>query len=336
MLLREDLRKCIAFIGTPGPKENGGITCCATGFFIGYGGSRYLVTAQHVAVGLGDDPYLIRLNKTDGTADNITVDPLTDNVRWFVNEADPDVDLAVMPFNYALREAGYECLFLNGPDFIREMNPQISPPGIGDFCYTLGLFQLVAGKKQNLPVVHRGSLAMIANEERIPVWDWLAPPGSGKVRQVQCHLVETQSLQGLSGAPVFGRASFDIEGFPVSGSEEKMTIRTAELGVSLLGIWQGSWDAPPGSILGVQEHGSFRVPVGMGVVVPTKKLIELLETEPVVNQREDHKRKFANAATLDSAFPEKSVPPAIGANPTHREDFMRLVGAAARKPPQEG
>jgi len=29
---------------------------------------------------------------------------------------------------------------------------------------------------------------------------------------------------------------------------------------------------------------------------------------------------------------QAALPPANGENPTHREDFMRLVGAAARKP----
>src|SRR5467141_1991244 len=76
MLIRDDLRRCVVFIGTHGDESNGGINCLGTAFLLEYETVRYLVAVQHIAVGLGDSPFLIRLNKSDGTADNVLVDPI--------------------------------------------------------------------------------------------------------------------------------------------------------------------------------------------------------------------------------------------------------------------
>jgi hypothetical protein len=302
MLIRDDLRRCVVFIGTRDSEANGGINCVGTGFLLAYDDCRYLITAQHVAAGLGDDPYVIRLNKADGTADNIDVDPILHNVRWFSDPDSPDVDLAVMPFEYDLKGAGYDCLFIRAEHFVGvKAEVPIAKVGLGDLCYTIGLFQLVAGRKRNLPVVHRGSIALLAGEESVPVDDWLDPQ-RGKTRNVDCHLVETQSLKGLSGAPVFARGSFDIEGLPLTGTDEKHSVRLPLRDMSLLGIWQASWDTPPGTVLGVRDHQGSRVPVGMGVVIPVEKLVELLETEPIKEQRAELRRsgEAAKAASLDS------------------------------------
>lgn len=302
VLIQDDLRRCVVFIGTKGDAKRGGIECCGTGFLLEYKTMGYLVTAQHVAVGLGDDPYLIRLNKLNGEeADNISIDPLTDGVRWYVKPDDPDLDLAVMPFMYGLAAGGYEGLFVPQKLITGEVPGRDEILGIGDTCYTIGLFQLFAGTKRNLPVVHRGSIALMAGQEPVPVEDWHAPRGSGKTRHVNCHLVETQSLQGLSGAPVFSRASFDID-LPVDGTNERATVRVAKRDMCLFGIWQGSWDAPPGQVFSVPHRQGTRVPVGMGCVVPARKLIDLLESDDLRTHREEAMRKknTESVASLDS------------------------------------
>jgi hypothetical protein len=81
--------------------------------------------------------------------------------------------------------------------------------GIGDFCYTVGLFRVLSGNKQNLPVVHFGTIARPIygpDEEPIPIKDWRDPDGK-KTIQANAYLIESQSLSGLSGAPVFVRVS---------------------------------------------------------------------------------------------------------------------------------
>jgi hypothetical protein len=87
------------------------------------------------------------------------------------------------------------------------------------------------------------------------------------------YLVESQSLSGLSGAPVFVRVS----GHHISDDliKHNPDVPVHELGhaiaqwhIYLIGIWQGAWDAPPGEVIGAERGKNIRVPVGMGVVVP--------------------------------------------------------------------
>ena len=54
----------------------------------------------------------------------------------------------------------------------------------------------------------------------------------------------------------------------------------------LLGLWQGAWDAPPGEVFGAEHGSETRVPVGMGIVVPTVRLIEVLNSHALQEQRE--------------------------------------------------
>jgi hypothetical protein len=66
----------------------------------------------------------------------------------------------------------------------------------------------------------------------------------------------------------------------------------------------------------------------MGIVVPGKKIIELLREHPdmkALREREIRNRQRQNAASLDSALP----PPTNDENPNAREDFDSLMGGAA-------
>jgi hypothetical protein len=110
--------------------------------------------------------------------------------------------------------------------------------------------------------------------------------------------------------------------------------------VKLLGIYTGAWDGEPGVILSKDRNlrGGMRVPVGMGTVVPIHKLIQLIREHPVIKEIREKKvvdKLFAKAAVMGDAFPSASDVESNNTNPKHREDFTRLVGAAARKPARE-
>lgn len=70
MRIADDMRKGVVFFGyldsTPG---KGGIDCIGTGFFLIHEGLQYLVTARHLSHELGSNPFLIQLNKNDGTSE---------------------------------------------------------------------------------------------------------------------------------------------------------------------------------------------------------------------------------------------------------------------------
>lgn len=299
MRISDDLRRCVVFLGHESGDDGSDFKAAGTAFFVAYKGHRYLVTAQHVAAGLGDDPFLMRLNREDGGADNVHCDPIEHEMRWYSNTADPSVDLSVLPVHIAFKANGYDGQLLREEYFDPEALKRWGI-GIGDVCYTVGLFRLMQGGKRNLPVVHTGYIALMPGDERIPVRDWLGPKGTTNRRHVEGYLVQTQNLQGLSGSPVFVRPTFDLEEFPLS-EDETTTARIHHHGVHLLGVWTGSWDAPADEIMAVEVGDAVRVPVGFGTVAPAAKLIEILELPAIVAIRAEfaEKRAAANAAKAD-------------------------------------
>ena len=204
--------------------------------------------------------------------------------------------------------------------------------GIGDICYTIGLFRLLYGKKRNIPIVFTGNIALVPEDEKIPVEDWEKP---GKTKYVDGYLVSSQSLDGLSGSPVFVRPTTDINLPCLKSSEKDISGERFPLSdVFLIGIWSDAWSAPPDQILAAQTRmgGNIRVSLGVGVVVPIEKLLELLEVPEMQKKRTDfiEKRDAKYAAS-----PEAVRPPLTAENPQHAEDFNSLLSAAVKKKPQD-
>jgi len=296
-----DLRKLVFFFGhASGTGAKTEFSPVGTGFFVGYEGCRYLVTVKHIAIPLGDAPFSIRVNKTDGESDNINID--VGDIRWFLHP-DPDVDLAIVPFNYDLKVKGCELLFLGGLELLKNQDVGFD---CGDICYTIGLFQLLAGKKRNLPVVHTGNIALLPSDERVPVEGW---EKQGGTKYVEGYLVQSESIRGLSGAPVFSRAQIELTDFPI-GDGKAASVYLPRTDLGFLGVWQGAWDAKADVVRATSlGQRDLRVPVGMGIVIPAKKLLEILESAEVKKDREETKKRWegAKATSLDSV---STAPPA--------------------------
>lgn len=332
----DSILKTVVFLGHPtSAPGKGGIECIGTAFLLGYDEGLYLVTVRHVADHFDNGPFLIRVNNFDWkTAQNIHVD----QVKWHVHP-DPTIDVAIMPFDLSKGRADVRYI-----DDARETwwwnKARKYGAGIGDFVYTVGLFRLLAGAARNMPVVHFGTIARTIDwEEKVPIKDWRDSTGK-KTIQTDAYLVETQSLSGLSGAPVFIRTSNCmvrdevIAANPHISDMEELGDAVAMWKLHLLGMWQGSWDAPPDQVLGLGQGREVRVPVGMGVVIPADHIHSVLETDELKKLRRDAKERAqaANTASLDVAEVPRPSPPASGENPNHGEDFTRLVFSAARRP----
>ena len=151
----------------------------------------------------------------------------------------------------------------------------------GDPVSIVGLFRLHYGKKRNIPIVHSGNVATLADgNERVPLMD----RRTREIVEAESYLVEAQTLDGLSGSPVFIHR--------IVGLDEK-----GQTGIiaaaKLFGVYQGSWDREPGRILAEDRNlkGGERVPVGMGIVVPIHRALELIEeNEQMKKLRDDYKR----------------------------------------------
>jgi hypothetical protein len=323
--ISDDLRRIVFFLGTkddtPG---SSGIHCKGTAFLAGFEGYGYFVTVKHVALGLGDAPFRARFNKTNGESRNIDID--VGEIRWFLHP-DPDVDLAAVPFHFELKDQDIDAVFGAG---LEQITSQIGYK-CGDLCYTIGLFQLLAGKKRNLPVVHSGTIALLPSDEKIPVRDWEQPHDPAARKFVEGYLVQQESIQGLSGAPVFGRSYVEISDIPVPGG--RVPVLWPQTNVNLMGIWQGAWDAKADAIRATTLGYELRVPVGMGVVIPAYKLVELLQMPEVKRERDNSKKSWGDTPAKLDSVPSSDVSDA-DANPRHLEDFKRLVDVAARKRPQ--
>lgn len=303
MRIGEDARKCVVFFGVP--DGSGGVAYGGTGFLVAYFSDEtpevaftYVVTAKHVADGLeqwDDTGFSVRVNTKDGgsVAPSIVVQ------NW-VRHPDPTVDLAAFSAN------------LSGPNFDQKhysLRDNWADPAVpnsvvcGDDVNLVGLFRLHAGSKRNVPIVHAGNIAALPDaQERVPLKDRT----TNKVIECEVYLIEAQTLDGLSGSPVFVH---EVVSHQILTDDKGKTPKMYG-GVSLLGIYTGAWDAQPGVILEADRNlkGGVRVPVGMGTVVPAPKLIELLRDHPTLkNDRKVYvERKNAErAAQQDSAFPAR-------------------------------
>jgi hypothetical protein len=339
MRISDDLRKSVVFFGYPDTRPGrGGIDCIGTGFLLRYAGIGYLVTAKHLSHGLGSDPFLIRVNKCDGSSVNLRAD----QIPW-LEHPDPSVDVSAIPMHLGTGSP-FDAIYINGDAMMANAEQlKAENVGVGTETYTVGLFRLLSGERRNMPVCHFGEVALMPSDEKIPVADWTDVDGKRRIF-VDGYLVEAQSLGGLSGSPVFYRPeeTLDLSGvFNVIPSAarrptDKPQVAVPRSQLRLLGLWQGAWDAPPDEVRAAQQGLSddARVGVGMGIVVPCERISELLEMPEVKKQREAISKELEAdraAAKTQSARPTSSVAVASETNPNAREDFNSLVAAAMRK-----
>ncbi len=298
MRLRDDVRKSVVFIGTG---EGETFESYGTAFLTWYKGTPYLVTSRHTVEQIGDDPCVFRVNSKDGPALDMDFDPLNDfiaaNYKWLL-PSDNTVDVAALLFRADLRMAGADARYIPESLFIADSKFEEENVGVGDFCYTVGLFHLLSGKSRNLPFVHTGHIGMLPGDEKIPVKNWRVGKNEPPTLHVEGYLIETNSLGGLSGSPVFVRASTVAEWVPQKDGQPPPHYVWPDANVMLLGVWQGSWEGDPEEILRAEiRDGAVKVPVGIGVVVPTSKLIELLDSP----EAEAGRKAFHDSLTSEKA-----------------------------------
>lgn len=331
----EDAQRSVVFFGTPSPTKEGVIDYGGTGFFVGYRDSgtvfSYLATCRHVAEAVteklrDDEAVTLRANlKSGGSVPFKLV-----KADWYFPD-DASVDLAItgadLPFDqldqiYFILDDEAVC--------VKAQTPHV---GCGDEINIVGLFRLHAGNRRNVAFVHTGHVAVLPDpDELVPIVN----RRTDKRTESEVYLVQANTLNGLSGSPVFLQEPIDVERFGVIDSDG--TLPKLFGLIKLLGIYSGSWDAEPGMVLGADRNlgGSVKVPIGMGTVVPIEKLIRLLEEHPVlVSQRKNFldQHRDENVAMTDSAFSpsKKERSPKPDENPNHKEDFTALLDAAARK-----
>jgi hypothetical protein len=278
--ITEDARNNIVFLGWDASKADdpAAIDVEGTGFLLycGEGGhvGVYLVTAAHVARKLASDPFVMRANDESGLArlDHI------DSATWYYHP-DPTVDAAMMRYEPSEWHGGAA---MQTEGLLTRHKAQAWEIGPGDAVYLIGLFYLHKGRQRNLPVVHAGHIALMP-DEKIPIDD-----GD---EEVAAYLVEVQGLKGASGSPVMVRPTLrhyinELNNI-VGGVDVDESLAISEGRDYVLGVWTAAWPGKPDAILGTARglDQSVSVPVGMGLVVPCYKIIQILDRDDLKTER---------------------------------------------------
>jgi len=147
--------------------------------------------------------------------------------------------------------------------------------GPGDEVFVTGLFALHTGNKRNMPIVRMGNIAMIPKE----------PVPTHHFGNMEVYLVESRSIGGLSGSPVF--VVKDIE--------------YSRWRIYLLGLIHGHWEVDPQTIIDMTGGDSKKrggVNMGIAIVIPAKKIIETIMSKELDAVRQE----------LDSHWIERNSP----------------------------
>ena len=267
MRVPDEIRKCCAFIYY---QSYEGTKLAGTGFFVGVrvlelekGGydAGYFVTAKHVIDEINKNAISsnigIRLNsKTEGT---IEVEAPID--KWAFHPNDTNVDVAVLP--YATPPTKDDFISIPTWDMaVTNVIIEKEKIGVGDEVFLTGLFRSHFGRKKNLPIIRIGNIAMMP-EEPIETRDF---------GLMIAYLIEARSIGGISGSPVF----------VYTGGMRQGTLSPARY--YWLGLMHGHWDIDEEKADLYDEYYQQQINVGIGIVVPTDKIMEVIP-KIIINTR---------------------------------------------------
>jgi hypothetical protein len=326
MRVPDQIRDCAVFVGLaemPEPEYRG------TGFLVTVPGTRqnhfaFMVTARHVAEKLEGNEFYVRVNRHNGKA--VALKAAADN-KWFYHPTErKHVDAAVSFF---------------APSRVSELAVQLIPIemfadgtvidnhdiGIGDEVFITGLFTKVTETTRNIPIVRTGTVAMIPGE-RIPFGDSM----------IEAYLVESRSIGGLSGSPVFVRETLKIHaglspnpkfwsglGKDTSGESPFDELEMQGTGrFYFFGSMIGHWEIPTG----FTQSEAEAVNMGIAPVVPAHKIREIILQPEIVEIMKNIDAEMAAkkqvGAKLDFA-PSKKKPEAEPLNADQFEATLRKV-----------
>ena len=331
-----------------------------TGFLVWFphlpGTHVYGVTNWHVAVQNGFS--VIRLNTNDGSVDVIDLGP----EDWHFLPARQDV--AVVPLSLGSEHAvsavpSHDFAEKKDDDRSFQRDPLI---GVGDDVFMIGLFVDHDGVTTNVPSARFGHISMLPNTNAL-----IEQPNR---YFGESYIVDMHSRCGFSGSPVFvyrtfgsdlrgGTRGHEFEAIEIADfiTPDRSTTRASPRGPSstqgymgrlrarsffkFLGIHWGQfpeeWELRQGSSMsearkkGLITDGAYvKGMSGMTCVIPAWQIMEVFELPQLKKIRAE---KISAAPRSGRPEPESRSDAPSDVNPEHREDFNRLVGAAAKKRP---
>ncbi len=267
--------KCVGFLGD---MVGGEFSPTATAFYVSVpstvpnaGAFHYVVTAKHCTLGRNADMCLSAKTREG----RIVMKPHDAPRHWYYHPTDPSVDVAVTPI---IKSPELDFRSVSISSFLSPSSNQV---GIGDEVFFPGLFCHAFGSEADTPIVRYGNIAMFPMRSVQIVID-------GASQFAEVYLVEARSIGGISGSPVFARETTAIQ-LPIG----KIGLPDAVQGVGgnfhLLGLMHGHWDVRESELNEPKMIPSARsVNSGLAMVVPAVKILETLNSPPLVAMRQDH------------------------------------------------
>jgi len=224
----------------------------------------HLVTAKHVAETLEGKIFGVRVNLKVGGSTII----YARNIEWNYHPTDMSADVAVVPFP-ALKDT--ELRMLPQEVLLTEKTRKEKDYGIGSEVFIPGLFVYHQGSLRSQPIIRMGNIAMIP-EERVV---------TAKYGPMEAYLIESRSIGGLSGSPVFVRAFTNFA--------------KGEYAYALFGIVHGHYLASTTRAADVSAedfNNDEAVNVGIAIVTPAQKILDILLSEKLSSHRKAAEEEF--------------------------------------------
>jgi hypothetical protein len=261
----------VAFVGFQ-DKETHELRLGGTVFFLthraaskntqGFFDHGYIVTAAHNLDAIAKHSFdaVIRVNLKTGGNGTLT----TRIADWVRHLTDSSVDVAVYPIRIWVEEYDHSFFAIE-----QRVNQHLSTESvdIGDELFFPGLFIHHYGTEHNIPIVRLGNIVAMPEEKVRTIF-------GGRERPIDAYLGEVRSIGGLSGSPVF---------VSMIGRRKGANIISHPTPYRLLGLIHGHFDrsSTPDVVATDSEAFAEKVNMGIALIVPAEKIVEVLESPQI-------------------------------------------------------
>ena len=291
MRVPDEIHECVAFLGRAirnpqGLKQTK--EARTTAFFVGVPSEKfrdthyiYLVTAQHSAKQLSLGGSWFGLCNIPPEAGYVEF-AAGSETSWWYHPTEPErVDAAVieMPGQYPPAKGDTPFRYIPVSMFATSEKIKQHNIGAGDLTFLGGLFSKAPDHYyQPVALVRTGNIAMIP-PNRVPITIEKNSPVESEV-----YLVEVRSFGGISGSPVFVRETISFE---INSLDRGKLILQTPGSFFLLGVMHGHWDIKKECLnearLDVPRKDELAMNLGIAIVVPAKKILEILNQPGLID-----------------------------------------------------
>ncbi len=317
----QETLKCVVFLYTTKDDALNHRDPQGTGFLVGVlsrinqnirHAHFYVLTNKHVSVspkGQSDPAPIVCLNLLNGDPDPIELDP---SIDWqFEPNGD---DVAIAPIELDLDR--HTAAVIPTAMFADENWVAANQIGFGDDVFMLGLFLDESGIGTSMPKARFGNISAMPSKHT-----QIAQENGSNRPSI---IIDMHSRGGHSGSPVF---VYRTLGANLDHANTSNVIQNEKVLFKFFGLHWGQFP----EILELRSGEEVTGWSGMTCAIPAWRLEGVLNWPEIKKRRAEREAKQAADSSIVNAARGESVPRASGENPTHREDFNSLVGAAARK-----